>query len=324
MNRDALWPLLARFPGLAAIPRAALRSSVTPVEHLEHVSPRLWVKRDDLTASPVGGNKVRSLEFLLGDVRAGDRVISAGSWGSTHALAAAVHGKALGADVKLASWPQEMNDVAQLVSQRLDEETRRQSFSNVLMVAAWLTWKNLRGHRVIPAGGTSPLGILGHVNAAFELGEQIRAGALPTPQRVVVPLGTGGTTAGLSLGFALAGVKTEIIAARVVPRIIGRASRVRRLARATARLMRKMTGEPVEERGVSVSVVESVYGGAYGRPLVAAAAAEALVSDQAFRVDPTYSAKALVAALESARSADTLFWLTFDSRWITSRTTDGS
>jgi D-cysteine desulfhydrase len=317
---DALWPILDRYPALASLPRVALRRDVTPVEHLRAVSPRLWIKRDDLTANPVGGNKVRALEFLLGGLAPGDRLVTAGSWGSTHALSAAVYGERLGARVTLGAWPQEMNDVAASVSTRLDELSDRKRFSNVVLVAAWLAWRTWRGDRVIPAGGTSPLGMLGHVNAAFELAEQIRTGVLPVPRRVVVPLGTGGTVAGLSLGFALAGVRTEIIGARVVPRIIGRSSRVRQLVRAGARLLGKVAGTTIAERGVDVSISDTVYGGAYGRPLAAAAAAERRVASQSFRVDPTYSAKALVAALESAETADTLFWLTFDSRWIPSRT----
>jgi 1-aminocyclopropane-1-carboxylate deaminase/D-cysteine desulfhydrase-like pyridoxal-dependent ACC family enzyme len=319
MTADPLWPLLDRFPGLGSLPRVALRTAATPVEPLQAISPRLWIKRDDLSADPIGGNKVRSLEFLLGGAHRGDRIVTAGSWGSTHALTTAVHGRALGLDVVLGAWPQEMNEVAHAVSRRLDEETERRKFGNVAFVAAWLAWRSWRGDRVIPAGGTSPLGMLGHVNAAFELAEQIRAGRLPPPKRVVVPLGTGGTTAGLALGFALAGVETTIVGARVVPRIVGRISRVRRLARATATLIARLTGERVPPGMVDVRIADGVYGGAYGRPLAAAGSPSRLLARLGLKMDPTYSAKALVAAIESAQTGDTLFWMTFDSRWITSR-----
>lgn len=319
MPPDPLWPLLDRFPALASLPRVALRTAVTPVEPLHAISPRLWVKRDDLTAKPIGGNKVRSLELLLGGAHPGERIVTAGSWGSTHALTAAVHGRSLGLDVVLVAWPQEMNDVADTVSRYLDDETERRRFGNVPYVAAWLAWRSWRGDRVIPAGGTSPLGMLGHVNAAFELASQIRAGALPAPKRVVVPLGTGGTAAGLALGFALAGVETTVIGARVVPRIVGRLSRVRRLARATAGLMARLAGERVPSDMVHVRIAEGVYGGAYGRPLAAAEGPARRLAGLGLKTDPTYSAKALVTALVSAETEDTLFWMTFDSRWINPR-----
>lgn len=316
---DLLWPIFDRFPALAALPRLALRAGPTPVAHLESISPRLWIKRDDLTALPMGGNKIRSLELLLGGVTRGSRIVTAGARGSTHALSSGIHARALGVQTTVAWWPQEMNDVATEVARRLDEETDRKRFANAPLAIAWLAWRRWRGDLVIPAGGTSPLGILGHVNAAFELVEQIHAGLLPEPRRIVVPLGTGGTAAGLSLGFALAGFRPTIIGARVVPRIVGRRSRVRRLARATARLIERLTGEDLKDtHPIDVTVVESVYGGAYGRPLGGADDHARQLEAFAIRVDPTYSAKAFVVAVESAREAETLFWLTFDSRWITS------
>jgi D-cysteine desulfhydrase len=137
---------------------------------------------------------------------------------------------------------------------------------------------------------------------------------MPPPDHVVVPLGTGGTLAGLALGFELAGLKTRLVGARVVPRVIARISRVRHLIRETRRLMER-TGQlslpRVAESGIEVA--EGVYGGAYGRALPGAPAR----TPTGIPLDPTYSAKAFVAALESARTKNTLFWLTFDSRWMT-------
>ena len=69
-------PLFARFPALASLPRVALGAFPTPVLHAPSLAPELWIKRDDLTADPMGGNKVRALEFLLGEVRSGDRGVT--------------------------------------------------------------------------------------------------------------------------------------------------------------------------------------------------------------------------------------------------------
>jgi D-cysteine desulfhydrase len=311
VTADPLWPLFDDFPELASLPRVALRGSPTPVER---AGERLWIKRDDLTATPVGGNKVRALEFLLGPFDQGKPVFTAGSRGSTHVLATTVHAKRLGISVIAASWPQEMNDVARAVDARLERDADRRHFRSPVSAALWLTWRAWRGDQVIPAGGTSPLGIIGHVNAAYELTAQVRAGLLPPPSRVVIPLGTGGTAAGLALGFRLAGLDARVVCARVVPRIVGRASRVRRLARSTIELIRResRTSRAFPE-GVDVDMAASVYGGAYGRPLAGAPD----TTSTGVPLDPTYSAKAYVAAVESARDLDTLFWHTFDSRWST-------
>ncbi len=75
--------LLARFPALAALPRASLGRFPSPVERLDAAGslPPLWLKRDDLNTDPPypGGNKVRALEFLLGPVAPGDTVITLGA-----------------------------------------------------------------------------------------------------------------------------------------------------------------------------------------------------------------------------------------------------
>jgi D-cysteine desulfhydrase len=86
-------PLVSRFPALARIPHVALGRFPTPVECLELAGERLarelWIKRDDLTASPLGGNKVRALEFLLAGLAPGEIVLTAGGEGSTHVLTTA-------------------------------------------------------------------------------------------------------------------------------------------------------------------------------------------------------------------------------------------
>src|SRR5688572_918367 len=176
------------------------------------------------------------------------------------------------------------------------------------------------GARWIPFGGTSPRGILGHVNAALELADQVERAELPLPARVVVPLGTGGTAAGLALGFAAAGMKTDVIGARVVPRIATGGARVLLRALATARWIRRTTGVDLPRvRRDAIRVVHDAYAGAYGRvsPLGADAAA-VMESASGMRLDATYSAKAFAIALRVARATDgvTVFWSTFDARWL--------
>ena len=306
---SARWPLFDRFPRLSELPHVELRGGPTPVEQ---AGERLWIKRDDLTANPIGGNKVRSLEFLLAQFPRGSRVHTGGSVGSTHVLATVIHARALGIEVVAASWPQEMNDVARAVDIRLDRETTRRRFRSPVTAAAWLTWQSWRGRHVIPAGGTSPLGMLGHVNAALELAEQVKAGVLPEPARVVVPLGTGGTAAGLTLGFAIAGLKSTIVGARVVPGVVANRFRMARLIRATMRRIEHDARERVSFASEPFfGIADDVYGGAYGRALDVAPVA----TPTGVRLDPTYSAKAFVSATRSAAAADTLFWHTFDSRW---------
>lgn len=317
-------PLVRRFLALASIPRVVLGEYPTPVEtiRIPDLAAPLWLKRDDLTSAELGGNKVRALEFLLAGVRAGDVILTGGGEGSTHVLATAVHASRLGARVHAVRWRHDMHPVADRVAERAARECevvdRAATPLGGIVRALWLRAR--RRGRWIPFGGTSPRGMLGHVNAALELAEQVQAGALPQPSRIVVALGTGGTTAGLALGFAAADMPTTVIGARVVPRIASGLARVRWLARRTARWVERETGvrlSPLSRK--AVRVVHDVFGGAYGRVSPTAADAAAVMERASGLVlDATYGAKAFDAALQVARSESgvTLFWSTFDARWL--------
>ena len=318
---DSSLPLLHRFPALASLPRAHLGQFPTPVERVNDIAPGLWVKREDLAAEPLGGNKLRALEFLLGAVRPGDRVTTVGATGSTHVLATAVYARQLGARSLVYRWRQEVNEVAQRVAERIAATADDAPVVRGVAVAyARAFVARLRGAHWIPAGGSVPLGVLGHVNAGLELASQIAAGELPVPDRIVVPLGTGGTIAGLALGLSIGGVASEIIGVRVVPRIVANEFRVRRLVASTSRLLEGLTSEHVLERkAVRVSISHHFFGGAYGRPIAAGnAAAQHFADLTGVIVDATYGAKALAAAVALAKQhrGTTLFWLSFDGRWL--------
>lgn len=320
--------LYDRFPALRDLPRASLCTLPTPVERIVGIdgASELWIKRDDLSAPICGGNKVRSLEFLLGNVKPGDTVLTLGGEGSTHVLSTTLHTRRLGATTVAMRWRHDMNTVADLVSERLGRELNDSRVAR-LPLSAIMRCGYVRLTRTvhfIPMGGSSALGALGHVNAGLELAAQIEEGALPVPQRIVLPLGTGGTMAGLALGLSIAGLNIPVVGARVGPRLFAHLRKVRRIASRARRLIARHTGElPSRIRRENLRVLHDVYGGAYGRPLAAAGdAAATLHRVSGIRLDDTYSAKAFAAALDQARTekagGPTLFWLTFDARCLTS------
>lgn len=310
-------PLLARFAELVGVPRVSLGAAPTPVARIAALGRDLWIKRDDLSADPLGGNKVRALEFLLGEVRPGDEIVTVGSAGSTHALSVATYGARLGARVYVGRWRQEMNAVAERVALRIDAIAERAPvFGTPVGAYLWSAARRVRGAHWIAAGGSTPLGVLGHVNAGLELVAQIDAGEMPEPEFIVVPLGTGGTAAGIALAMAIAGKRTVVIGARVVPRIVARERHVRTLANATARLIERVSGQRVPRLArPAIRIAHETFGGAYGRETSAGReAAHRLRDAAAVTLDATYSAKAFAHALALTGRGPTLFWLTFDSR----------
>lgn len=321
-TRAADLPLVRRFRALAALPRAAFCDFPTPVERVELAGGgTLLVKRDDRTASPIGGNKARGLEWLLGGVRAGDRVVTVGPTGSNHALATATYAATLGARTTVVRWRQDMNAAARAVDARLRElaaerpEVRLELMDARFVGLAYAVALLKRaGARWIPAGGAHPLAILGHVNAGMELAAQVRARECETPSRVYVPLGTGGTAAGLALGFRIAGLQVPVVPTRVVPRILGRAARVATLANRTAALIERFTGEILPRISPQDLHVEHGYAGAaYGRPLPGSDAIHATMAARGILLDDTYTLKTCAAAVD-AGGAPALLWLTFDGR----------
>jgi D-cysteine desulfhydrase len=314
--------LVSRFSGLASLPRAGLLGALpTPVVQ-STLAHGLWVKRDDLTALLIGGNKVRALDFLLGGLVAGEQVLTAGATGSTHALTTVLHAKRLGARTAVIRWPQEMNDVARAVARRIEREADETHAARSVPAAYWraFRFRVTRDTRWVPAGGTSALGILGHVEGALELASQIAGGDCPVPARIVVPLGSGGTAAGLALGLELAGLPTRVLGVRVVSRVVANRGRVLRLAARTARLIERLEPGARLPRITTarLEVVQGQFGGAYGRETAEGrAAAERFRGSHApASLDPTYTAKAFAAALARCDAEPTLFWLTFDSRWL--------
>jgi D-cysteine desulfhydrase len=310
------------FPGLASLPRGGLLGALpTPVVP-SALASALWIKRDDLTALPIGGNKVRALDFLLGGLGPGATVLTAGAIGSTHTLTTIVHAKRLGARALVIRWPQEMNDVARVVARRIEAEADDVQTTRSVPGAYWRAVRTrvFRDVRWVPPGGTSALGILGHVDAALELADQVAAGECPAPARIVVPLGSGGTAAGLALGLEVAGLPTSVVGVRVVSQIVANKARVLRLATRAARLVERLAPGarvPLVSPG-RLHVVEGYFGGAYGRETN-----EGRAATERFReghapvtLEPTYTAKAFAAALAACDGAATLFWLTFDSRWL--------
>jgi D-cysteine desulfhydrase len=316
VRRVAALPLFDHFPALARLPRAKLGVFPSPVSRIEGLARGdLWIKRDDLDAPSHGGNKVRALEFILGDVQPGDTLLTIGGEGSTHVLVTAAMGERLGARTVAIRWRHEMNPAALRTADSACALCARVRTTRG-PISAYLASLLARGSgrlRWVPPGGTNALGMLGHVNAGLELAGQVARGELPLPSAVVVPFGTGGTAGGLALAFAIAGLPTRIVAARVVPRMVANRRHLLSLTRSCAKLIQRLEGRTIPAVHPSrIQIVNDVYGGAYGRPLPAAhAAASALHSLSGITLDDSYSAKAFVAALNLPHDDPVLFWLTF-------------
>ena len=208
------WAELARFP-LAAGPTPLVRAH--RLEAALGIGP-LLVKRDDLIGFGVAGNKTRPLEFLVGAaVQQGARVfVTGGGPGSNFCAAAAMAARAAGLACELHVWgdPRSANLAlataagATLVPTggSVREEVDEQVMARVAQLGA-----SAYG---VPRGGSTALGAVGFAAGAAEVAAQLAAADV-RPGLIVLPVGSGGSVAGLLTGLAAVGLDVPVLGVSV-------------------------------------------------------------------------------------------------------------
>jgi D-cysteine desulfhydrase len=215
-------------------PRLRLAHTPTPIARLARLGERLgvelWVKRDDATGGVEAGNKVRKLEFLLGEAldQGADTLITCGAIQSNHCRATAALAARLGlacvAFLRTADVTQPLPATGNVLLMRMlgaelhligPAEYRER---NALMSATAETLRRTgRRPYVIPEGGSNALGSLGYVEAMREIRTQLDYGLGGGRgfDLIVHACGSGGTAAGTALGAARYGVAPRIMAVAV-------------------------------------------------------------------------------------------------------------
>lgn len=323
--------LLSAWPALRdVVPWVALGALPTPVERLDRLVAQvgrpgapLYAKRDDRSSAVYGGNKVRTLELLFGRARAegATRVWSTGAYGSNHALATVLHAPRAGLEPGVILFPQPASlAAAENLVAVLSARPRLRAIPHwsalplgMALASVGDRAEGVRSSVMVP-GGATPEGALGYVSAGLELAEQVAAGALPAPHTVLVGVGSTCTSAGLLVGLHAARALglgwrevPRLVAVRVTPWPVTSATRILGLARRTAALLARLTGEPrlrfdPRTLGAGLEVDGTQLGRGYGYPTGAGREALALVqSADGITLDTTYAAKSFAAALQRVR-----------------------
>jgi 1-aminocyclopropane-1-carboxylate deaminase/D-cysteine desulfhydrase-like pyridoxal-dependent ACC family enzyme len=286
--------LPARFP-LAVLP--------TPLVHAPRLSTALdrevWIKRDDLTGFALGGNKVRTLEVLVAEAldRRCDHLVGCGGPGSNlcSALAAAAATAGLGCTVVLhGSEPVDAHPnlaMMRAFGARIRFTGDPDRASTPEHAAAASDRLRSRGHRpyVVPRGAASGAGATAYALAAEELASQLTF----LPAHVVVPVGSGGTVAGLLAGWATFGLPGTLVGVAVSRPLAETRREVVRLSVEAAGALG--AARPDTKR---LRVVDGL-GAGFGRPdPTTCDAARLATRTEGIMADTTYVARA-VAALGS-------------------------
>ncbi len=286
----------------------------------------IWVKRDDLTGDAYGGNKLRKLEYLLHRVRQRERrlVGTFGTAASNHALATAICCRRLALPcVCFLSHQRVTPGAGRVLNMHAKIGTALVPFGGEYAERLRTLREHLwhRGAGVIPAGGSSWLGTVGYVEAGVELAEQVANGMLPAPARVYVASGTMGTAAGLALGFALAGLATEVHAVRVSHTWLCNETALARLVGKTAGMLACRVPAFPESlaRAVRLHLRHEFFAGGYAATDPATEEAMQIAGDQlGLTLEGTYTGKAMAALVSDLRAGrapgPVLFWNTCNGR----------
>jgi len=333
-------PLFKAYPTLQnKLGYVSLGTLPTPIQKLENLGTKvgcsnLYIKKDNLSGTLFGGNKVRKLEFLLGDALANNAkgVLTLGAAGSNHTCATAAYAQKCGLACICLHLPQEPTSYAQrnlLISMAHDAELhlyRQKGEREKAIYDRNKEFKKQTGSSLyfIPTGGSNEIGALGFVNAAFELKEQVTQGLLPEPDFIYVVLGSTGTAAGLILGARLAGLKSIIIPVSIeYDGFEGEhAMKLCNLIRLTSVVTHKIdtTFPEVEITPQEVTIDYRWIGDGYAKISPEACEAIKLLQEtENIKLDGTYTGKAFASLLNAVRTMPEmndktiLFWDSFCS-----------
>lgn len=302
------------FPELAdSLKHVALGTGPTPVRRLDALglANEVWLKDESVFGDGGwGGNKVRKLEWIIPETHRRDRstIFTVGGIGTHWGLAAALYGREHGIHTVLGLIDQPVDDHVRDQLRRLQASGasihRYKSKRRLIAAVPWIlarhsSWGRLPFYQ--PAGGSSPIGALGYVDAAFEIAAQVAAGDLPEPATIVTAVGSGGTAAGLALGLRLAGLKTRVFGVVVNDSLILDAPTIATLANRSEDLLRTRGAvfDPVRIQPADITMRDDWLGETYGATTPASVDAGILAAEaEGLTLEPVYTAKALAAIRE--------------------------
>ncbi len=324
--------LLEALPDLGRVvpwmPLGEVPTAVEPCPALGDWAPGLdlWVKHEDRISPVYGGNKVRRYEYLLADAQArgARRVVTVGGLGSTQVMATASFCQHLGLGCTAVLFDQ---PVTRFVQRALLVNVTRGAelvYGGGYLATALATvrarFRRPDSYLILP-GAAEPLATLGYLDAVLELAAQVEAGAMPRPDVMVLPTGSAGTLAALSLGCAWLAWPTEVVGVRITTPWACNRVTVGQLVRSTGRWVARR--DPRFPRDLHHKARWSLWGEAlgpgYGFPTPETAEAMAAYARWTGHTgEVTYTAKMLAGLRGMARTGrwrgkTVLLWQTLSS-----------
>ncbi len=300
---------------LSKMPRRTYTHAHTPIEKLNHLSallegPNIYMKRDDLLGLAGGGNKTRKLEFLIADAiaKGADTIVTCGALQSNHCrltLAAAVK-EGLKCQLVLeegvtTAYNPDANGNNLLYKLLGAEHIKVVKHGSDVVAEMHLLGDDLaatgRKPYLIPIGGSNELGSVGYVACANEILQQTFESGLAI-DHVVVASGSGGTQAGLIVGFygnnapvKVSGINVSRPNESQIPKIVN-------LVQQTADFLNVSGDIPTD----SVQCFDDYVGGGYTIPTEGMIeAVQMLARTEGILLDAVYTGKVMAGLIDLIR-----------------------
>jgi L-cysteate sulfo-lyase len=300
---------------LARFPRVKLCHAPTPLEFMPNLTkllggPQLWIKRDDCTGVATGGNKVRKLEFLMGEARAqgADHIVTQGAVQSNHVRQTAAVAAKLGLRCTAVlehriqtNDPDYLEGGNVLLDHLMGINIEYRAGGTDMQAAIEEVGARLgsAGEKpyLIPGGGSNPTGALGYVHVALELLAQANEMELRI-DHLVHATGSAGTQAGLVVGLHALNAGIPVLGIGVRNPRDKQEANVHKLAEATAAKLGLTGGIPA----ASVVANCDYVGAGYGIPTDGMAeAVMVLARTEGIFLDPVYSGKGMAGLIDLIR-----------------------
>ena len=322
---------------LNSLKRVELGFFPTKLYKLQNLSKRygvnLYLKRDDLSGfSTFGGNKIRKLEYLLGDIITKDakNVFTFGATQSNHALQTAIACRRYNLNpilylVDVIGEGREDPKANILLNQILgaeinivemregeDEFEAMERAKKMALKQAKEISKQQDDYYLIPPGGASPIGTAAFINAYLELKEQENKKNLNFTS-IFTAVGTGGTLAGLSAANCYLEADSKVHGVNVTHRDNNFADQVAELASETL----KTAGIDFQVKSKQLIINNNFIGEGYEIPSAEGnRTLKLFAKEEGIFLDPVYTAKAAAAMIDHLenenieKGTDILFWHT--------------
>ena len=307
---------LGRF---SQFPRASLCHAPTPLEAMPNLSAivagaQLFIKRDDCTGLAMGGNKVRKLEYYMGEAvaQSADTVLITGAVQSNFVRMAAAAARKLNMDVhiqleeRVALDDPAYRDSGNVLLDRLlgatihsypTGEDESGADANLEAIADRLRQDGRKPYVIHLGLGHVPLGALGYIRGAAELLEQMRDRGL-TFDEIVVASGSGSTHAGLLFGLRALSCNIPVTGVCVRRPREPQTERIKAHCKRIAATLD--IPNPVPD--ADVVIIDDFLAPGYGQLNTPTIEALKLVArSEAILLDPVYTAKVMAGAIHRAR-----------------------